>query len=54
MNDYSHPKYKDLYEHILIDYNFRYGKFNPINYPTITELRHAQQQRNPKITTKRC
>ena len=54
MNDYSHPKYKNLYEEILIDYHYSFGKFNPIPYPTITELRHAQQQRNPKITTKRC
>ena len=53
MNDYSHPKYKNLYEEILIDYNFRYGKYNPIPYPTITELRHYEQQRNPKNTTKR-
>ena len=33
MKDYSHPKYKDLYKEILIDHNFRYGKFNPIPYP---------------------
>ncbi len=36
MNDYSDPRYKDLYEHILIDYNFRYGKFSDINYPNMT------------------
>ena len=36
MNDYSDPRYKDLYEHILIDYNFRYGKFSSIPYPNMT------------------
>ena len=36
MQDYSGEKYKDLYEHILIDYNFRYGKFSAINYPNMT------------------
>ena len=49
MNDYSHPKYKDLYEEILKDYYFSYGKFSPIPYPTLTNLHHAQQQRNTKI-----
>ena len=33
MTDYSHPRYKDLYKEILIDHNFRYGKFSPIPYP---------------------
>ena len=50
MQDYSHPKYKGLYEEILKDHNFRYGKFSPIPYPTLTNLHHAQQQRNAKIT----
>ena len=36
MNDYSAPEYKDLYEEILIDYNWRYGKFSPIPYPKYT------------------
>ena len=49
MNDYSHPKYKNLYEEILIDYHYSFGKFNPIPYPTFTELRHYEQQRNQKI-----
>ena len=48
MNDYSHPKYKGLYQEILKDYNFRYGKFNPIPYPTFPNSRH-ESQRNPKI-----
>ena len=33
MKDYSHPKYKDLYEEILIDYHYRFPKFHPIPYP---------------------
>ena len=53
MNDYSHPKYKNLYQEILIDYNFRYGKFSPIPYPTLTNLHHHEQQRNQKITRQR-
>ena len=50
MQDYSHPKYKGLYEEILKDYNFRYGKFSPIPYPNLTALSHHEQQRNQKIT----
>ena len=38
MTDYSHPKYKDLYQEILKDYNFRFGKFSPIPYPTTQQL----------------
>ena len=38
MTDYSHPKYKDLYKEILIDHNFRYGKFSPIPYPLFNKL----------------
>ena len=33
MKDYSHPKYKDLYEEILIDYHYRFPKFHSIPYP---------------------
>ena len=29
----------EMYNEILKDYNFRYGKFNPIPYPKITELK---------------
>ena len=50
MNDYSHPRYNNLYEEILKDYNFRYGKFSPIPYPTLTNLHYAQQQRNAKTS----
>ena len=50
MNDYSHPKYKGLYEEILKDYNFRYGKFNPIPYPFYSKLHHGKQQQPKQIT----
>ena len=29
----------EMYTEILKDYNFRYGKFNPIPYPKITQLK---------------
>ena len=29
----------EMYNEILKDYNFRYGKFNPIPYPKITQLK---------------
>ena len=44
MNDYSDPRYKDLYEEILIDYNWRYGKFSPIPYPKYTNRNPNEKQ----------
>ena len=44
MNDYSAPEYKDLYEEILIDYNWRYGKFSPIPYPKYTNCNPNEKQ----------
>ena len=35
MTDYP----PEMYNEILKDYNFRYGKFNPIPYPKITQLK---------------
>ena len=29
----------EMYNEILKDWNFRYGKFNPIPYPKITQLK---------------
>ena len=49
MNDYSDPKYNNLYEEILKDYQFRYGKFNPIPYPFIQQHLNHEQQRNAQI-----
>ena len=50
MTDYSEPQYNNLYAEILKDYNFRYGKFSPIPYPTLTNLHHHEQQRNAKTS----
>ena len=38
MNNYNEKDYPNLYNEILEDFNFRYGKFNPIPYPKIIEL----------------
>ena len=45
MQDYSDPKYKDLYEEILKDQQWTWGKFNPIPYPFLNRLQHHEQQR---------
>ncbi len=45
MNNYPQSMYPNLYEEILLDYNFRYGKFNPINYPLVE---HSQQLKKLK------
>ena len=50
MQDYSHPKFKGLYEEILKDHNFRYGKFSPIPYPNLPNLHHGKQQPKKRIT----
>ena len=34
----------EMYNEILKDYNFRYGKFNPIPYPKITQLKTQLQE----------
>ena len=36
----------EMYNEILKDYNFRYGKFNPIPYPKITQLKTQLQEEN--------
>ena len=49
MNDYSDPKYKDLYKEILIDQQWTCGKFNPIPYPMLSRLQQHESQRSAKI-----
>ena len=49
MNDYTSPQYKDLYEQILLDYHYRWGKFSPVPYPLLQRLQDHEQQRNAKI-----
>ena len=34
MNTYPRESYPNLYEEILKDYNYRFPKFRPIDYPT--------------------
>ena len=48
MNTYSEEEYPNLYEEILKDYNFRYGKFNPIPYPNMKEMEQIKIDWNQK------
>jgi len=36
----------EMYNEILKDFNFRYGKFNAIPYPKITELKQQLEEKN--------
>ena len=40
MTDYTDPKYKNLYEEILLDYHYRFPKFHPIPYSFPRNLNH--------------
>ena len=44
MINYNEKDYPNLYNEILKDYHFRYGKFSPIPYPKITELSTQLQE----------
>ena len=37
MNTYPESKYPGLYEEIIKDHNFRFGKFSPIPYPNMND-----------------
>ena len=50
MKDYSHPKYKDLYEEILKDQQWTWCKFSPIPYPFLNKLQDHEQQRKTKTS----
>ena len=50
MQDYSDPKYKDLYEEILKDQQWTWGKFSPVPYPLLNKLHHGNQQPKKRIT----
>ena len=52
MQDYSHPKYKGLYEEILKDHNFRYGKFSPIPYPNWEDVQSKVNKTVPVLNPK--
>ena len=49
MNDYSDPKYHNLYEEIVKDQQWTWGKFSPIPYPFIQQHLNHEQQRNAQI-----
>ena len=38
----------EMYEEILKDWNFRYGKFSPIPYPTVTNKDTKKSELLPK------
>ena len=53
MNTYPEHLYPDLYNEIVKDWNFRYGKFLEIPYPTINnspKLHHGTKQHYRQIT----
>ena len=50
MNDYSDPKYHNLYEEIVKDQQWTWGKFSPIPYPLLSRLQDHEQQSNPKTS----
>ena len=50
MNDYTKPEYKGLYQEILKDYQWTWGKFNPVAYPLLNRIQQHEQQRNAKTS----
>ena len=50
MNDYSDPKYHNLYEEILKDEQWTWGKFSPVPYPLLQRLQEHESQRNAKTS----
>ena len=52
MQDYSDPKYKDLYEEILKDQQWTWGKFSPIPYPYpfLNRIQQHESQRNDQTS----
>ena len=48
MQDYSDPKYDNLYEEILLDYHYRFPKYHPIPYPL---PRNVTNEKKNTLTT---
>ena len=44
MNTYSSEDYPNLYEEILKDYNWTWGKFSPVNYPNLSKDSNEKYQ----------
>ena len=42
MNTYPESEYPGLYEEIIKDHNFRFGKFSPIPYPNMNEIKRIK------------
>ena len=47
MNHYPENEYPNLYNEIVKDWNYRWGKFNALNYPTITPPGGTTKDTNP-------
>ena len=45
MNNYNEKDYPNLYNEILEDYHFRYGKFSPIPYPMFNKFKTNSQEK---------
>ena len=48
MNHYPENEYPNLYNEIVKDCNYRWGKFNPIPYPTVTNSDDNKSKLLPK------
>ena len=48
MNTYPESEYPDLYKEIIKDHNFRFGKFSPIPYPDMMDIKKIQVDWNKK------
>ena len=48
MNHYPESQYPNLYNEIVKDWNYRWGKFNPIPYPTVTNKQEKKSELLPK------
>ena len=48
MNNYPENEYPDLYNEIVKDWNHRWGKFHPIDYPTVTDSQDNKSKLLPK------
>ena len=46
MNTYPEIDYPDLYQEILKDYNWTWGKFSPIPYPMRNKVRGLHDKTN--------
>ena len=50
MNTYNEEDYPNLYQEIIKDAQFRYGKFNPIPYPNYQQLQTNKEETHHNVT----